>query len=190
MKNCIGAIFIMMAGYAVSSELSEGDKRKVIDAVHIAVGTIQLIEGYDVSEEVTDEEAQLAEFAEHSFLESDDTEWWRCDDSVRFLLDDGCGDDGCPVKLAANPAMDLGMVNFAGRNSYARYSIQGLKRRWHWCMHDDDIFECTFVLDAGGDGTYYDFTAPSTTTRPDGHVIAQPAGSFKCERFFPREDTP
>ena len=63
MKNCIGAIFIMMAGYAVSSELSEDDKRKVIDAVHIAVGTIQLIEGYDVSEEVTDEEAQLAEFA-------------------------------------------------------------------------------------------------------------------------------
>ena len=188
MNHRIAATLVLMAGYAVSSEPSEhDDKQKLIDAVRIAVGITQLIEGYDVSEEITDAE-EVAQLAEQSFLESDDTEWWRCDDSVRFLLDDGCGEGGCPVKLAANHAMGLGMVTFAGRESYAQYSIQGLERHWDWCLQDDS-FDCIFVLDAGDDGTYYDFTSASTRTRSDGRRITSPAGSFTCERSFPLEET-
>lgn len=148
---------------------------EMVNSIAIAAGTDQLVQGHR-----NEETAQLAV---QKFFGSDDTEWWRCDDSARFIMDDGCGEDGCPVTLAANPAMHLGRVTFAGSESYGRYEIRGLERRWNWCLDDDESFGCAFVLQAGGDGAYYDFNAPSTTTRSDGSAVAKPAGRFTCERF-------
>ena len=188
MNRRIATLVILVAGSALSSEhddtpepvdLSDDDKQELREAVAM-LGTIQLIEGY---------KAEEGAVAERSFLESDHTEWWRCDDSTRFFVDDGCGEDGCPVTLAANPTMLLGKVIFAGSESYARYGVEGLQRRWDWCSQDDGGFDCAFVLRAGGDGVYYDFNAPSTTTNSDdGHRVARPAGQFKCERFSPRRE--
>ena len=163
-------------------DLSDVDKKKVVGAfVDIVgfVGSMQLVRGH--------KDGELAQLAEQEFLESEDTEWWACDDAMRFVMDRGCGEDGCPVRLAANHSMFLGKVTFAGVESYAQYLVQGLEREWHWCLQDEDNFRCSFVLRAGGDGVYYDFNAPSTSTRSDGHEIAQPAGRFKCERFIPSD---
>ena len=163
-------------------DLSDVDKQKVAGAfvdIVAFVGSMQLIRGH--------KDEGLAQRAEQGFLEREDTEWWACDDAIRFVVDGGCGEDGCPVRLAANHAMVLGKVTFAGVESYARYDVQGLEREWHWCLQDEDNFRCSFVLSAGGDGVYYDFNAPSTSTRSDGHEIARPAGRFKCERFFPSD---
>ena len=201
MKYRIVAVLILVAGYAMSSEpnddvkqepldlpddvkqelmdLSDVDKQKLASAFGAVVGSMQLIQGH------RDEE--MAQLVEQEFLESDDTEWWACDDAMRFVMDRGCGEDSCPVRLAANHSMVLGKVMFAGDESYAHYDVQGLEREWHWCLQDDDSFRCSFTLRAGDDGVYYDFNAPSTTTRLDGHEIAQPAGRFKCERFFPSD---
>ena len=106
------------------ADLSDDDKQKLRDAVVAMVGTTQLIEG--------DKDEEVAQLAEQDFLESDDTEWWRCDDSTRFTMDEGCGVDGCPVTLAANYKMVMGMVVFAGSESYARYDVRGLERHWNW----------------------------------------------------------
>ena len=199
MNPRIVAVLILAAGYAMSAEpndgdkqeppdlpddikqelmdLSDVDKQKLAGALGVVVGSMQLIEGHT--------QEPMAQRLEHEFLESDDTEWWACDDAMRFIIDRGCAEDDCPVRLAANRSMVLGKVMFAGDESYAQYNVQGLEREWHWCLQDDDRFGCSFVLRAGGDGVYYDFDAPSTTTRFDGHEIAQPAGRFKCDRFFP-----
>lgn len=164
--------------------LNDDDKQALDDltaALTVAFSTSELVEG--------DTSSEAAQLAVQGFLGSDDTEWWRCDDSYRFISDDGCGEDGCPVTLAANPAMSLGRVTFAGTESYGLYGIRGLERRWDWCL-DDDSFGCAFVLQAGGDGEYYDFEAPSTTTRSNGSRVATPAGRFKCERYSPPSRNP
>lgn len=205
MNQRIGGMLILAAGYAMSSELdlseddspqesgersedviqalealSDDDKEKVVNVLAIAAGTALLLEGR------TNEET--AQFVVQEFLNSDDTEWWRCDDSLRFTMDGGCGRDGCPVTLGANHKMVLGQVAFAGSESYAQYEVQGLEREWNWCLRGSS-FQCKFVLQAGGDGVYYDFNAPSTTISPDGQKLARPAARFECERFSPPDDT-
>ena len=197
----MGAVLTLAAGFVMSSEplpseedspqgseepsedliqgletLSDDDKQGLVSVLTtFLAGTTQLVQG-----QTNEKEAQ---FVARNFLDSDETEWWRCDESTRFILDGGCGEDGCPVTLAANLTMLLGRVTFAGSVSYSQYGIRGLERRWNWCLDDDDSFGCAFVLQAGGDGSYYDFAAPSTNTQPDGSQVARPAGSFKCERF-------
>ena len=156
-------------------DLSDIDKQKVVSFV----GSMQLIGGH--------KDGETAQLAEQEFFESEDTEWWACDDAMRFVVEGGCGEDGCPVRLAANRSMFLGEVTFAGVESYAQYDVQGLERKWHWCLQDEDNFRCSFVLSAGGDGVYYDFNAPSTSTRSDGSKITRPAGRFKCGRYFPSD---
>ena len=200
MNPRMGAVLTLAAGFVMSSEpdpseedppqgseepsedliqaleaLSEDDKQGLVSALTTLAGTTQLVQG-----QTNEKEAQ---FVAREFLDSNETEWWRCDESTRFIMDGGCGEDGCPVSLAANLTMLLGRVTFAGSESYSQYEIRGLERRWNWCLDDDDSFGCAFVLQAGGDGAYYDFAAPSTTTQPDGSHVARPAGSFKCERF-------
>ena len=174
MKCHQAAILILMAGYAMSSEQDNDDIEELGVAIFAAIGVSQLVGGHG--------DGEVAQMAEQEFLESDDTEWWECDDAFRFRRNRGCGEDGCPVTLAANHSMGLGKVTFAGVQSYAQYGVQGLERQWHWCLQDDDRFDCTFTLSAGGDGTYYDFKAPSTNIRSDGREIAKPAGRFTCER--------
>ena len=203
MKHLTVAALVLVAGYAVSSEpngdnnqdpvdlpdnieqaliemdLNDVDKQKltsVFGALVGVAGSMQLIEG--------DRDNETAQLVDQEFLESADTEWWACGDPVRFFMDSGCGDDNCPVRLAANRSMNLGKVVFAGEESYAWYAVQGLERNWNWCS-EDESYSCSFVLDAVGDGSYYDFNKPSTTTREDGSRTALPAGRFKCERFFP-----
>lgn len=201
MNPRIAVVLILAAGYAMSSEPNDGDKQEPPDlpddikqelmdlsdtekqelagALGVFVGSMQLIEGH--------RQEPMAQRLEREFLQSDDTEWWGCDDAMRFVLHRGCAEDECPVRLAANRSLVLGRVMFAGDESYAQYNVQGLEREWHWCLQDDNRFGCSFVLRAGGDGVYYDFSAPSTTTRSDGHEIAQPAGRFKCDRFYPSD---
>ena len=191
---------LLVAGYAMSAEPSDDEKRDLVDlpdnvervfkemdlsdderqelasTFGTVVGTMQLIQGH--------QDEEMARFVEQEFLGSDETERWACDDASRFIRNRGCGEDGCPVKLAANYSMNLGTVFFAGVESYAYYEVQGLERKWRWGSHDDDeMFRWLFAHDAGGDGLYYDFDAPSTSTNSDGIEIARPAGRFKCERF-------
>ena len=158
-------------------------ERRLLKALITGAATVQLVHGHTND--------PMARFAIQQFVNSDDTEWWRCDDSIRFVMDGGCGGDGCPVTLAANRNMVLGRVSFAGDDAYAQYGVRGLERRWDWCPQDnDDSSECAFVLRAGGDGSYYDFSAPATTTNSDGQEVTPPAGAFKCERFTPRTNVP
>ena len=158
------------------------DERQLLKALITAAATVQLVHGHTND--------PMARFAIQQFMNSNDTEWWRCDDSIRFVMDGGCGGDGCPVTLAANRKMVLGRVSFAGDDAYAQYHVRGLERRWDWCRQDDESFECAFVLKAGGDGSYYDFNAPAATTNSDGQEVAPPAGAFKCERFSPDDRAP
>ena len=198
MRHCIPVVLILLAGFAVSAEpnvddwgelelpddikqklmnLSDDEKQEMASVFGAIVGTMQLIQGH--------QDEEMARFAAQEFAESEETERWACDDASRFIMNRGCGQDRCPVKLVANHSMRLGKIVFAGVESYAQYDVQGLEREWRWGLHDDDeIFRWLFVHGAGGDGLYYDFDAPSTTTNSDGNEIARLAGRFKCERFF------
>ena len=102
-------------------------------------------------------------------------ERWGCGDYV-----DGCGFGRCPVMLTADFHNGIGTVEFAGTVEHARFEIKGLQRRWDWCLQDDGNFGCAFVLDADGDGSYYDFTI--VMRDPDGRARAKPSELFKCTR--------
>ena len=102
-------------------------------------------------------------------------ERWGCGDYI-----DGCWFGGCPVKLTADFHNGIGTVEFAGTVNHARFEIKGLGRRWDWCLQDDGSFGCAFVIDAGGDGSYFDFTR--VMPDPDGRSRAKPSDLFSCTR--------
>ena len=107
-------------------------------------------------------------------------EQWGCGDYI-----DGCWFGGCPVKLTADFHNGTGTVEFAGTVNHTKFEIKGLGRRWDWCLQDDDTFGCAFVMDADGDGSYYDFTR--VMPDPDGRSRAKPSDLFKCTRRRVRE---
>ena len=98
----------------------------------------------------------------------------------------GCGDyfDGCffrcPVTLVANIQNGTGTVKIAGVTEDTRFEIQGIERRWDWCLADDFRYDCAFVISPDGDGRYFNFRA----TKPDaeGARRTKPSEVFKCRR--------
>ena len=107
-------------------------------------------------------------------------ERWGCGDYIN-----GCWFGGCPVKLTADFDNGTGTVEFAGTVNYAQFEVKGLGRRWDWCLQDDGSFGCAFVIEADGDGNYYDFTR--VMPDPDGRSRAKPSDLFKCVRRRARD---
>lgn len=113
------------------------------------------------------------EDAIEDLMEAGGLERWGCGD--RF---EGCGFlRECPVQLTADFHDGTGTVEFARTINYARFEVRGLSRRWDWCL-EDGAFECAFVIDTEGHGSYYDFGREMAD--PDGARRAKPTEIFKC----------
>ena len=102
-------------------------------------------------------------------------ERWECGDFV-----DGCWFGGCPVKLTTYFTPGIGSVEFAGTTNATRFQVKGLARRWDWCPLDDGRYGCAFVIDADGEGNYYDFSIVMPDA--DGASRTKPSQSFQCTR--------
>ena len=104
----------------------------------------------------------------------DGIERWKCGDSCY-------GSSGnCPVRLTANFRDGTGEVNFDGVVERTNFQIQGLERRWDWCLANDGAFDCAFVISVDGRGSYYNFRAGEYGL--DGKRRAKPADLFTCEK--------
>lgn len=57
-----------------------------------------------------------------------------------------------------DPLMIFGTVTAAGTTNSARFSVEGLGRRWSWDLGDDDTYDYALVIKPDGTGIYYDFT--------------------------------
>ena len=80
-------------------------------------------------------------------------ERWKCGSYF-----DGCGflATDC-VTLTANVRNGTGDVEFDGFAERTRFRIQGIERRWDWCLADDFNYHCAFVISVNGTGRYYNF---------------------------------
>ena len=104
-------------------------------------------------------------------------EQWACGGHVSFLLDDDVS-----VTLAADVDARVGTVeiaNSAVAATYTRFEVDGLDRRWDWCVDEDGEFLCAFIIGPKGDGGYYKFD-------PDEEK-AKPSDLFACARIRPDE---
>ena len=99
------------------------------------------------------------------------TEHWKCGDYF-----DGCGflATDC-VTLTANLHDGIGEVKFGEFVEPTRFQIQGIERRWDWCLKSDGFYDCAFVISVDGRGRYYNFRGSD-----DGK--AKPRDLFKCEK--------
>ena len=98
-------------------------------------------------------------------------EQWKC--GYYF---DGCGflATDC-VTLNANLYDGTGDVKFGEIWEDTNFQIEGLERRWDWCLKDDGYYDCAFVISVDGSGRYYNFRGSE-----DGR--AKPRDLFKCTR--------
>ena len=98
------------------------------------------------------------------------TERWECGDYF-----DGCGflAPDC-VTLTANLHNGTGEVELSGFVERTQFEVQGIQRRWDWCLNDDYEFECSFVISVDGTGRYYNFRGS------DGQV--NPTDLLKCTK--------
>lgn len=93
-----------------------------------------------------------------------------------------CGDfyDGCTifstdcVKLTANLNNGTGEVKFSRFSERTEFLIDGIERRWNWCLADDYSYKCAFIISVDGTGTYYKFLGSDRT--------AKPRDVFKCTK--------
>ena len=106
-------------------------------------------------------------------------ERWKCGD--RF---DGCDFLGtaCHVTLTADLRNGTGTVKIAGTDMAERtmFRIQGIERRWDWCLADDFSYDCAFVISPDGDARYFYFA--SSAPDPDGTTRVKPSDFFKCTK--------
>ena len=98
-------------------------------------------------------------------------EHWKCGDYF-----DGCGflATNC-VTLTANLNNDTGEVEFGEIVEPTRFEVQGIERRWDWCLNADGSYDCAFVISVDGRGHYYNFRGSD-----DGK--AKPRDLFKCAK--------
>ena len=97
-------------------------------------------------------------------------ERWECGDYF-----DGCGlFPGDCVTLTANVHEGSGEVTLGEHVEFTRFEVQGIERRWDWCLNDDFRYDCLFVISVDGRGRYYNFRSV------DGPI--KPTGLFKCTR--------
>ena len=98
----------------------------------------------------------------------------------------GCGDyfDGCffrcPVTLVADLQAGTGSVKMAGVTTPTQFEIQGIDRRWDWCLADDFSYDCAFKISPDGGGKYFNFRAAMPDE--DGVTRVKPSDLFKCRR--------
>ena len=100
-------------------------------------------------------------------------ERWRCGS----LVLGGGSQDG--VALTADFDAGCGTVEFAGVTSAAQFQLQGLERRWDWCLADDYRFRCAFTIDTRGHGQYFNFAGAKSDER------VSPSELFRCARGAP-----
>ena len=98
-------------------------------------------------------------------------EQWKCGDRY-----DGCGflATDC-VTLTTNLRDGTGEVKFGEILEDTKFHIQGLERRWDWCLDADGRYYCAFVISVDGTARYYNFQGSD-----DGK--AKPTDLFKCEK--------
>ena len=98
-------------------------------------------------------------------------EQWKCGDYF-----DGCGlfSTDC-VTLTANLHNGTGKVKFDDFVESAWFQVQGIERRWNWCLNARGSYECAFVISVNGKGRYYNFRGSN-----DGK--AKPSELFKCAK--------
>ena len=82
-------------------------------------------------------------------------ERWICGDDM-----DGCGifRADCVV-LTANLHNGTGEVKFSEFVERTQFQVQGIERRWDWCLADDYAYDCAFVISVDGTGRYYNSVA-------------------------------
>ena len=99
-------------------------------------------------------------------------EQWECGDYFDF---DGCRfpATNC-IMLTANLHDGTGEVKFDEIVQTTRFEIQGIERRWDWCLNAEAAYECAFVISFDRTGSYYNFRGT------DGTV--EPRDRFKCAK--------
>ena len=86
-------------------------------------------------------------------------ERWICGDYF-----DGCGlfSTDC-VTLTANLRNGTGEVKFSDFIERTEFRIDGIERRWNWCIADDYSYNCAFIISVDGTGRYYNFRGTDGT---------------------------
>ena len=105
-------------------------------------------------------------------------ERWNCGDYF-----DGCGGflgAECHVTLTADLRNGTGTVSFDNVVEPTMFQIEGIERRWNWCLGDDGGFDCSFLISPNGRARYYNFAVSEPD--PDGMSRAKPTDLFKCTK--------
>ena len=88
-------------------------------------------------------------------------ERWQCGDRY-----DGCV-FRCPVTLTANRLLGIGTITIDGTIEQATtFHMDGLDRRWDWCLGAGDSYDCAFLIAPNGDARYFKFPPGQSTTKP------------------------
>ncbi len=81
------------------------------------------------------------------------TELWECGDYIR-----GCRASSLDcVILTANLDAGTGEVKFGGIREDTSFRVDGLDRRWNWCLESDGTYDCAFVVSVSGSGAYPEY---------------------------------
>ena len=88
-------------------------------------------------------------------------ERWQCGDRY-----DGCV-FRCPVTLTANRLRGVGTITIDGAIEEATtFHMDGLDRRWNWCLDADGYYRCSVTIAPNGDGLYFKFLHGESTAKP------------------------
>ncbi len=88
-------------------------------------------------------------------------ERWKCGDRI-----DGCV-FRCPVTLTADRFLGVGTITIDGAIEQATvFQMDGLDRRWDWCLEADGSYDCAFLIAPNGDARYLKFLPGESTAKP------------------------
>ena len=98
-------------------------------------------------------------------------EQWKCGDYF-----DGCGSlaTNC-IMLTASLHDGTGEIRFGDIVEPTRFQVQGIERRWDWCLNAEGAYECAFFISVDGKGSYFNFRGSDDGT-------AKPTDLFKCTK--------
>ena len=83
------------------------------------------------------------------------------------------------MTLTADLRNGTGTVSLAGTVERTEFRIQGIERRWDWCLADDGTFECAFIVTPDGRARYVSFAGSAPDS--DGTKRAKPTSlAFDC----------
>ena len=108
-----------------------------------------------------DEEAGTGARAGQAASSVRGVERWQCGDRI-----DGCV-FRCPVTLTADRLLGVGTITIDGAIEQATvFHMDGLDRRWDWCLGADDSYDCAFLIAPNGDARYLKFLPGESTAKP------------------------